>query len=134
MYQKETVSLRTRKIQKPDLEDVKGCMRVQTRLLIKSAQVGRFCALVGRKGGLEVDFETFGNEVVEFDLVVENIGGGPRLGQGESVDFVRELSLDVAMDNVCLGVTRSLDLERNVGRSLCLNFKLCPTEWVVLGE
>ena len=109
-------------------------MRVQTRLLVESAQVGRFCALVGRQGGLEVKFETLDNEIVEFDLVAENVGRGPSLGQGESVGFVSPLSLDIAIDNVCLGVARSLDLESNVGRSLCLNFKVCSIEWVILSE
>ena len=50
------------------------------------------------------------------------------------MDFVSPLPLDVAIDNVCLGVTRSLDLERNVGRGLCLNFEVCSIEWVILGE
>ena len=65
-------------------------------------------------------------------MVAENIGSGPSLGQGKSVVFVNPLSLDVASDNVCLGVTRTLDLERNIGRSSCLNFKMCFIEWVIL--
>lgn len=50
------------------------------------------------------------------------------------MDFVGPLSLNVANDNACLGVTISLDFKRNVGRGLCLNLKGGSMEWVILGE
>lgn len=67
-------------------------------------------------------------------MVPKDVGSGPRLGQGESVDFIAPFSLNVTMDRVCLVVMNTQNLERNVGRSLCLNFKGSDAEWVVFGE
>jgi hypothetical protein len=117
-----------------DLEDIECCTGVQTRLLIAGVQDGGFCAFVGGQGGRKIKFETLDNEVVEFDLVAEDIGGGPCLCQGESVDFVSPLSFNVAIYSIRLGVTNSLDLEGNIGRRLCLDFKGCSIEWIILGE
>lgn len=117
-----------------NLEDIECCTGVQTRLLIDGVQEGGFCAFVGGQGGRKIEFETLDNDVVEFDLVADDIGGGPCLCKGESVDFVSPLSFNVAIYNIRLGVTSSLDLESNVGRRLCLNFKRCSMEWIFLGE
>lgn len=50
------------------------------------------------------------------------------------MDFVSPFSLNVTIYGVCLRVANSLDLERDVGRRLCLNFKRSSIEWVVLGK
>lgn len=83
-----------------DLEDVECCARVQSGLFICGVQEGSFCTFVRRERGREVEFETLDNEVIEFDLVAENVGSGPRLGDGEAMYFVSPFPFNVAIDTI----------------------------------
>ena len=119
---------------RPDLEDIKSSASVETRLLKRCVQDGGFAALVGGERGGEVKFETFGDEVVELYLVAEDVGGGPGLGEGETVDLVGPFALDVTVDDIRLGIAGSLDLEGDVGGRLGLDLERGTVEVVILAE
>jgi len=51
---------------------------------------------VERGGGVEL--EALGDLVLELDLGAERVVGGPGLGDGQAVDFVRVFALEVAGD------------------------------------
>jgi hypothetical protein len=118
----------------PDLEDVKSSAGVEARLFVDGVQDGGFAALVGGERGGEVKLEALGDEVVELDLVAEDVGGGPGLGEGKTVDLVGPFALDVTVDGVGLGVAVTLDLEGDVGGGLGLDLKGSTMEMVILAE
>ena len=107
---------------------------METRLLVSCVQDSGFAALVRGERGGEVKLETFGDEVVKLDLVAEDVGGGPSLGEGETVDLVGPFTLNVTMDGIGLGIAGSLDLEGDVGGGLGLDLERGATEVVVLAE
>jgi hypothetical protein len=107
---------------------------VETRLLVGCVQDGAFAAIGGGERGGEVKLETFGDEVVELDLVTEDVGGGPGLGEGETMNLVGPFALDVTVDGIGLGIAGSLDLEGDVGGSLGLDLERGAVEVVVLAE
>jgi hypothetical protein len=119
---------------RPDLEDIKSGAGVETRLLEGCVQDSGFTALVGGERGGEVQLETLGDEVVKLDLVAEDVGGGPGLGEGETVDLVGPFTLDVTMDSIGLGIAGSLDLEGDVGGGLGLDLERGAVEVVVPAE
>ena len=67
-------------------------------------------------------------------MVAEDVGGGPGLGKGETVDLVGPFALDVAMDDIRLGIAGSLNLEGNVGGGLGLHLERGTVEVVILAE
>ena len=107
---------------------------METRLLVSRVQDSAFAALVGGERGGEVKLETLGDKVVKLDLVAEDVGGGPGLGEGETVNLVGPFTLDVTMDSIGLGIAGSLDLEGNVGGGLGLDLERGAVEMVVLAE
>ena len=107
---------------------------MEPRLFVDGVQDSGFAAFVGGEGGGEVKLEALGDEVVELDLVAEDVGGGPRLGESETVDLVSPFSLDVTVDGVGLGVAGTLDLEGDVGGGLGLDLKGGTVEVVVFAE
>jgi hypothetical protein len=117
-----------------NLEYVEGSAGVESRLLVGSVEDSSLGALVGGEGGGKVKLEALGNEVVNFNLIAQDVGGGPGLGQGESVDFVGPLSLNVTSDEVGFVVAGTSDLEGDIGRGLGLDLKRGAVVVVVLGE
>ena len=117
-----------------DLEEVKGRAGVNTALLVDGADDGGLGALLGGEGGGEVELQALGDLVLELDLVAEDVGSGPSLGDGEAVGLVGPLALEITSDEVGLGVLVSGDLEGDVGRGLGLDLKGGSVEGVVLSE
>ena len=67
-------------------------------------------------------------------MVAEDVGGGPGLGEGETVNLVGPFALDVTVNGIGLGIAGSLDLEGNVGGGLCLDLERGAVEVVVLAK
>jgi len=69
---------------------------------------------VQRKHSTRGKRRTLGDLVLELNLSLEDVGGGPGLGEGDAVLGVYVLALDVTSDGVRLGVAGSSDLEGDV--------------------
>lgn len=117
-----------------DLEEVEGRTGVEAALLVHGAEDSGLRALLRGEAGGEVELEALGNLVLELDGVAEDVGGGPGLGDGESVGLVGPLALDVAVDDVGLGVLGAGDLEGDVGSGVGLDLKGGAVEGVLLLE
>ena len=80
--------------------------------------LGRGCRWRGGSGGDAGRAGlTLGELVLQFDLSLENVGGGPGLGEGDALGG-GVLGFDVTSDGVALVVARSGYLELDVvGRS-----------------
>lgn len=105
---------------------------METRLLIRRVKNGGLRTLLGGERRGEIEFEALGEEVVKFDLVAEDVGGCPGLGQSQAVDFVSPLALNVTSNGLGLVVADTGDLECHVGRGLGLDLKGSAVEVVVL--
>lgn len=116
-----------------DLEQVECGTCVESGLLVNGTEDSRFLALLGEEGGVQVELEALGDLVLELDLVAEDVGGGPGLGDGEAVFRVSVLGLDVAVDDV-LGVAVAADFESDVGGCFGLDFESGAVVVVVFGE
>ena len=66
---------------------------MQAGLLVRSTEEDRLCVLLRIEDGRRIELEAFGDLVFELDLGAERVGGGPGLGEGETVDFVRVFGL-----------------------------------------
>lgn len=66
------------------LEEVEESAEMEVRLLEVEVELGALGAAGGEVLGQDFGLETLGDVVVELDLGVEGIGGGPRLGEGEA--------------------------------------------------
>lgn len=75
---------------------------METRLLVDRVDDSGLVALLRGQGSVEVDFKALGDLVLNLDLVTEDVGGGPGLGEGQTVGLVGKLGLDVAVDGICL--------------------------------
>jgi hypothetical protein len=107
---------------------------VETRLLVHSVKKGRFLALLRVEGSVQIKFETLRDLVVEFNLAAKYVGGGPSLSDGEPVLVIRPLSLDVAIDDRGLGITRTASFEGHIGRRLGLYFKRNSLVGIILAK
>ena len=105
---------------------------MKARLLVRRVKNGGLRAFLWGERRGEITFKAFGKEVVKLDLVAENVGGCPSLGQSQAVDFVSPLALDVTGNGLGLVVADTGDLECHVGRGLGLDLKGSAIEVVVL--
>lgn len=105
------------------LEQVEEGTGVETGLLVGGGEQRGLGAAVGGEGGVEVDLQAGGDLVLELNEGAEGVGGGPALGEGEAVLPVGVLALEVAGDEVALGVERAVDLEGDVGRGRGLDLE-----------
>jgi hypothetical protein len=105
------------------LEHVKHSARVETRLFVDHIQVCSLVVLLGCKRSLQVKLDTFSNLVFEFDLTLEDVRSGPRLGDGKTMLRVGVLGLEITIDDRRLVMVVAGDLECHVGRSLGLDFE-----------
>jgi hypothetical protein len=95
---------------------------VETTLLVNCIEDSSLRALFRSKRGREVKLEPVGNKVVEFNLVAKQVGGCPRLGESQAVNFVGPLALNIPGDVVGFGIAVTLYLEGDIGRCLGLDF------------
>lgn len=63
---------------------------------------------------VEARLLTLGDLVLEFDLGLENVRGGPGLGEGYTVLGIDVLGLEVTSDGVRLGIAGTGDTESDV--------------------
>lgn len=61
------------------LEEINDGTSVQAGLLVDGAQDGGFLSLGWVQGGSQIEFKTFSDLVLEFDLGTEQVGGSPCL-------------------------------------------------------
>jgi hypothetical protein len=104
------------------LEHVQRSPGVETTLLENSIEDGSLRTLFRSKRCRKVKLESLGNQVLEFNLVANDVGGCPGLGQSNSVDFVRPFALNIPNNVVAFGIVVTLDLERDIGRGLGFKF------------
>jgi hypothetical protein len=120
------------------LEDVEEGASVERRLLVDGSHESRPGLGSGEEVSLNIELEayrfpstrsangvqrkystrgkrrTLGDLVLELNLSLEDVGGGPGLSEGDAVLGVDVLALDVTSDGVGLGVAGSSDLEGDV--------------------
>jgi hypothetical protein len=73
---------------------------MEPRLLINSIQNRRFLPFLREQRRVQIELETLGDLVLEFDLIAEDVSSSPDLGDGEAVLRVGVLGLEVAVDEV----------------------------------
>lgn len=117
-----------------DLEDIEGGAGVKTRLLEHGVKKSSLGSLLRGQRGVEVDLDTLGNLVLDFESVAEDVGSGPSLGESQAVLAVGPLGLNIAGDDVSLRITVAGDLESDIGGSLGLDLEGCAVEGVVLAK
>jgi hypothetical protein len=94
------------------LEHVKSAVEVETRLFVGGLNHSGLDVLFRLEGSVQFDLESLGNCVFELQVALENVKGGPGLGDGEAMLFVGELGLELTRRVSTLVVTG--DLESNV--------------------
>lgn len=125
---------RTRSSWKTHLEQVKHGTSVEAALLVDSSDDTALVVLLRVKAGVQVELEALGDLVLELDDGAEDVGGGPSLGEGESVLPVGVLGLDVSEDGLGLGVLGTGDLEGDARGGVGLDLEGLAGEVVVLSE
>ena len=95
---------------------------METTLLEYGIEDGSLRTFFRSKRGRKIKLESLGNQVLELDLVADNIGGRPCLGESKSVNFVGPFALNIPSNLVAFGVVVTLDLERNIGGRLSFKF------------
>ncbi len=105
---------------------------MKARLLVRRVKNGSLRAFLWSERRGEIKLKAFGKEVVKLDLVAEDVGRCPGLGQSQAMDFVAPLALNVTSDGFGLVVADTGDLECHVGRGLGLDLKGSAIEVVVL--
>lgn len=98
------------------LEDVEEGPGVDARLAVDGGDVGRLALGRGEEVTLDVELEALGDLVLELDLGLQDVRGGPGLGEGDAVLDVGVLGLEVAGDGGRLGIAETGDLERDAVR------------------
>ena len=71
---------------------------MDTGLFVDGVEQGRLVSSLGCQRGGKVEFQALGKIVVELELRLEDVGGGPGFGQNEAVLVVGVLGLDVTGD------------------------------------
>lgn len=66
------------------VKEVEERTSVQVGLLEVEVELGALGLLSGLVLGKDLSLEALGNVVVELELGVQSVGGGPRLGEGEA--------------------------------------------------
>lgn len=116
------------------LEEVKVLTGVETGLLVGGSEESVLGLLLGDKGRDELELEALGDVVLELNVVAENVGSGPGLGEGDAVLAVLPLGLEVAVDGLRLGVTDAENAEGDTVGGLGLDLERVTVDGVVLGE
>ena len=72
--------------------------------------------------------------VLSLNLSLQDVGSGPSLGEDDAVGLVGVLGLNVGVDVLVLGILRTGDLERDIGRSGGLDLELGAVEVEVTAQ
>ena len=116
------------------LEEVKVLTGVQTGLLVGGSEKSVLGLLLGDEGGDELELEALGDVVLELNVVAENVGSGPGLGEGDAVLSVLPLGLEVTVDGLRLGVSDTENAEGDTVRGPGLDLERVAVDGVVLGQ
>lgn len=107
---------------------------MESGLLVYRGEDSGLGALLRCQRGGKIDLEAVGDLVVNLNLVAKDVGGGPGLGESQTMLAVGPLALDVTSDKVGLRVARTANFEGDVRRSLGFDFERCSMEMIVLGQ
>ena len=107
---------------------------METGLLVGGGKEGGLLAAVGEEGSGEVELETLGEVVLSLNLSLQDVGSGPSLSEDDAVGLVGVLGLNVGVDVLVLGILRTGDLERDIGRSGGLDLELGAVEVEVTAQ
>lgn len=107
---------------------------MKTGLLVDEVQESALGTLIGGDRRIDINLEALGELVVNLHKGFESVGSRPRVGEGETVSFVRVLRLDVTDNEVRLGSLYAGDFESDAGWRSCLNLEPGLAEGIVLAE
>ena len=72
--------------------------------------------------------------VLSLNLSLQDVGSGPSLSEDDAVGLVGVLGLNVGVDVLVLGILRTGNLERDIGRSGGLDLELGTVEVEVTAQ
>lgn len=107
---------------------------MHTRLLVDSIDECRLGALLRVEDAGHVELEALGDLVLELELSAEGVGGGPGLGDDETLLIVGILGLQVAIDCGRARIARATDAEGDAGGGFGLDFKRGAEDGEVLAQ
>lgn len=116
------------------LEEVKVLASVKTGLLVGGGEESVLGLLLGDESGDKLELETLGDVVLELNVVAEDVGSGPGLGEGDTILAVLPLGLEVTVDGLRLGVTDTENAEGDTVGGLGLDLERVAVDGVVLGK
>lgn len=116
------------------LEQVDDGPAVQAGLLVRGVDERGLAATLRCEAGVQVELEALGDLVIELDGGLQQIGGGPGLGEGETVLDVDVLALEITTDVGGLAVPETSDLEGDVGRGFGFDLQLSAEDGEVSCE
>ena len=104
---------------------------MQAGLLVGGGEESSLASTVGGESGGKVELQALGKVVLGLDLGLDEVVGGPALGEDEAARLVGVLGLKIAGDSLGLVVLLASNLEGDVGRSDGLDLKAVALEVVV---
>lgn len=107
---------------------------METGLLVDRGESSGLGTAVTSEGGAQVKLETLGKVVLRLESGADEVGGGPCLGEDETMRLVAVLGLNVPINRLRLLVVLSRDLERNVRGRGGLDLEVDVPEGVVLAK
>jgi len=116
------------------LEDIQRGNSVDIGLLVGGINLGGLLVDGRKKGGQNLQLQALGKVVLELNLSVQVVGGGPGLSEGDTLGLVGILGLEVTNDDTRLVVAETVNLEGNTVGGGGLDFELSVTDGEVLAE
>ena len=131
--ERRRVSTRTREdaTKYRHLEEVKEGAGVEAGLLVGGSDERALAGAVGGERGVQVELEALGKVVLGLDLGLDEVVGGPALGEDEAARLVGVLGLELAVNGTSLFLLLARNLEGDVGGGDGLNLEAVTGEVVV---
>jgi hypothetical protein len=107
---------------------------METGLLVDGAQNGMLGPFVRMQRGVDFEFETLCDLVLNLNSGLQDVARRPGLSNGETVLGVDVFRLEITMDMVRLGIGISGDLEGNVGGGLGLDLEAGAVDVEILAQ